>query len=61
MKKGIYIEYKGYKLKQTFYNYHYMIFDKNDELVLHASYRKPLNEETAKEIIDNYIILLEVI
>lgn len=49
--------HKGYTLKQTDYNYHYMIFDSDGDMVMHVPYDKPLTEEKAKEFIDGYIFL----
>ena len=49
--------YKGYTLTQTDYNYHYMIFDSDRHMVMHARYNKPVTEEKAKELIEHYLFL----
>lgn len=54
-KKGLFVEYKGYKLTQSYYNHHYLIFDNNDELVIHAQCTEPLTENEAKQQIETYI------
>lgn len=51
------VEYKGYILQQSNYNYHYMIF-KDEKMVCHAQYDKKLTEDEAKERIEFFIDLL---
>lgn len=51
--------HKGYTLKQTDYNYHYMIFAGDGHMVMHVPYDKPLTEEKARELIEHYIFLAE--
>lgn len=50
--------HKGYRLTQTDYNYHYMIFNSDGHMVMHVPYDKPLTEEKAREFIDHYIFLV---
>ena len=47
--------HKGYTLTQADYNYHYMIFDKSGDMVMHCPYSKPITEDKAKELIEHYI------
>ncbi len=51
--------HKGYTLTQTDYNYHYMIFDSDGQMVMHVPYDNPLTEEKAREFIEHYIFLSE--
>lgn len=48
-------EYQGYKLVQSSGNNHYMIFDDNGELCLHAQCTEPLTEEEAIKSIAFYL------
>lgn len=50
-------KYKGYTVKQSNYNYHYIVCNENDHMVMHCQYDKPLTEDTAKEIVDFYIMI----
>lgn len=50
-------KHKGYTLSQTDYNYHYMIFDENGNMVCHVPYDKPVTEEKAVEFIEHYILI----
>lgn len=52
-------KHKGYTLQQTDYNYHYMIFDEDMKMTLHAQYGKPVTEEKAVEFIEQYILISE--
>lgn len=55
-------EHRGYLLQQTPYNWHYIIYDlKSDKMVLHAQCNEELTEEKAKEKIDAYIELMNII
>lgn len=49
--------HKGYTLVQDAMpiNYHYMIFNEDGHMVMHAQYDKPITEEKARELIDFYI------
>lgn len=51
--------HKGYTLSQTNYNYHYMIFDGNGNMVMHVPYKKPITQEMAVEFIEHYISLAD--
>ena len=50
--------HKGYTLKQTDYNHHFMIFASDGRMVMHVPHDKPLTEEKAREFIDGYIFLV---
>lgn len=50
------IAYKGYTLIRSEYNNHYMIFeDESGRAVRHAQCQEKLTEETAKEILKNFV------
>ena len=51
--------HKGYTLSQTNYNYHYMIFNRNGNMVIHVPYKKPITQEMAVEFIEHYISLAD--
>ena len=51
------IEHKGYVLRQSEYNNHYMIF-KDGKMVCHAQCTKSLTEKEAKENIDFFLDLM---
>ena len=53
--------HKGYTLTQNDYNYHYTIFNSDGRMVRHVSYDKPLTEEKAREFIEHYIFLSEIV
>ena len=53
MIKGL--RHRGYSIKQTSTNKHYMIFDKNGNMVLHCACRKMLSTDELRNAIDNYI------
>lgn len=53
-------EHKGYTLSQTYYNNHYMIFDKDGRMIMHVPYDKPITtQEKAAELIEHCIMLRE--
>ena len=56
----IVVEHKGYTLQQSGYNNHFMII-KDNKIVCHAQYNKKLTEQEAKEKIDLFLKLAEVI
>jgi hypothetical protein len=49
-------EYKGYLLKQSGYNNHYMIF-KDGEMMIHCQCTEKLDQKKAEESIDTFIEL----
>lgn len=50
-------EHKGYVLKQSGYNNHYMIF-KDGKMICHAQCTEKLDQKEAEELIDFYIDLI---
>ena len=53
---GITVTHKGYRLIQSDYNKHYMIFeDTTKRFVMHAQYNKELTEGEAREEIERFI------
>ena len=61
-KKGIIVEHKGYILQQGSTCPHYMIFKADtNECVMHCSCTKHLTEEQAREHIDIFVDIREMI
>ena len=54
----IFKEYKGYVLRQSNYNNHYIIF-KDNHLVTHCQCKEKLDQKGAEEAIDFYLSLIE--
>ena len=52
-------EYKGYKLVQSSFNWHYSIYDSNNHKVMHAQYDKVLTKEKAIEIIEAFLTMFD--
>lgn len=58
--KDMEFKHKGYTLQQVAKcNFHFMIFTEDGQMVMHASYNKPLTEGKAREFIEYYIMLVE--
>jgi hypothetical protein len=51
--------YKNYTLEQSNYNNHYMIFDKEGNMICHCSCTKILTDEEKKEAIRNHLKIRE--
>lgn len=53
------LRHRGYKIKQTDYNCHYMIFDKYGNMVMHAQCNRMLDDDELRNAIDMYLDLFE--
>lgn len=53
------LKHRCYKIKQTDYNCHYMIFDKYGNMVMHAQCNKMMDEDELRNAIDMYLDFFE--
>lgn len=54
------IEHKGYVVLQDAYNHHVMIL-KDKKMVMHSQCDSKKNDDELREMVDNYLTLMEMI
>lgn len=61
MKRDKRIEYKGYTVVQSGYNYHVSVFDKSGKCVLHAQASREKTDEELRATVDTFLVLSKTV